>query len=221
MSLQAKVRCLMLVSSVTAALLVSCTGKVRYPDYYKLAVAPTKQPPVTTVPSNVTVAVRRFETPGYVRQGRIVYRETPERVGFYEYHRWASDPGVAVTTAVIDSLRASGRFSSVTPYDGQEHSDYVLDGRIEKLEEVDYKSTVSVEVELSASLVNARTGAAIWSGSVAKTADVGSRDMNSVVSAMTEAADDGIEQLVTNMQSSLLRTASLPENTLSAGAGVQ
>ena len=59
------------------------------------------------------VAVQRFETPAYLRQGRIIYRQSPEQVGFYDYHRWASDPGQVVTTALIGSLRAAGVFSVV------------------------------------------------------------------------------------------------------------
>jgi hypothetical protein len=40
---------------------------------------------------------------GYLRQGPIVYRATPER--FLRYHRWAADPRKFVTRAVIDHLQ--------------------------------------------------------------------------------------------------------------------
>ena len=51
-------------------------------------------------------------------------------IGFYEYHRWAVDPGAAVTTAMVESLRSGHLFSSVAPYDGQDQSDYLLTGRL-------------------------------------------------------------------------------------------
>jgi len=35
-----------------------------------------------------TLVVRDFETAAYLRQGRIVYRESPIRVSYYKYHRW-------------------------------------------------------------------------------------------------------------------------------------
>src|SRR5271169_1212421 len=78
--------------ALTALLLAGCAGKVRYPDYYMLALAPSKGPAAGNEGYKLpAVVVQRFETPAYLRQGRIVYRQTPEQIGFYEYHRWVSD----------------------------------------------------------------------------------------------------------------------------------
>jgi uncharacterized lipoprotein YmbA len=204
---------------IAAVLLMSgCAGKVRYPNYYTLATAPTKQPAandehqsVQTVASDAhqsgTVAVRRFDTPAYLRQGRIVYRQTPEEVGFYDYHRWAADPGLVVTAGVIDSLRSSNLFAFVEPYDGHDSHDYVASGRLERLDEVDYSGGVQVEVKLSAQLVNARTGASVWAGAVTQTSSVNSRNVNSVVVAMSHATQAGIDQLVADMERQLSTTS--------------
>jgi hypothetical protein len=73
--------------------------KVKYPSYYTLSIASELKSDVSSTPRPLTVAVRQFETPAYLRQGGIVYSQTPGEVGFYEYHRWAVDPGAAVTTA--------------------------------------------------------------------------------------------------------------------------
>lgn len=76
--------------------------------------------------------------------------EAPEQVGFYNYHRWATDPREFVTNAVADRLRANGTFTEVKPYDGRADIDYVLSGRLEKLEEIDYDGGVKVEVAITA-----------------------------------------------------------------------
>ncbi len=208
--------------TLTALLMSGCAGKVRYPDYYTLAIPPTLQKPALNNPHpSATLAVRRFDTPAYLRQGRIVYRQTPEEVGFYDYHRWASDPGVVVTTGIIDSLRSTNLFSVVEPYAGQEHPDYLLSGRLERLDEVDYKSGVQVEVKLSAQLVNVRTGAPVWAGSVTKTSEVSSRDVNSVVVAMSQTVQGSIEELVANMTKQLPATAVSAANSGGAAAGVK
>jgi ABC-type uncharacterized transport system auxiliary subunit len=188
-----------------ALLMTGCAGKVRYPNYYTLAMAPSKDVPINSVPANDsrqarTLSVRRFETPAYLRQGRIVYRPAPEQIGFYDYHRWASDPGQVITSAVIDSLRSTGLFSSVASYDGQDHADYLLRGRLERLNEVDYNNSIQVEVTLSAELANTRTGASVWSGSVTKTANVTARNIGSVVTAMSRASQDCVSQLVADME---------------------
>ena len=154
--------------ALTALLLAGCAGKVRYPDYYMLALAPSKGPAANEGYKLPAVAVQRFETPAYLRQGRIVYRQTPEQIGFYEYHRWASDPGQVVTTAMIDSLRAAGVFSTVQTYDGEAHAPYVLQGRLEHLDEVDYENGVRVEVRLYAQLLDTKTGTAVWAGDTTK-----------------------------------------------------
>src|SRR5437879_2025832 len=96
-------------TAAVAAVLMTACGAVRYPTYYALNVAP--KPAAADGHRSVAVAVRRFGAPDYLRQGRIVYRETPEQIGFYDYHRWAADPGAAVTTAMIDALRSARLFS--------------------------------------------------------------------------------------------------------------
>jgi uncharacterized lipoprotein YmbA len=96
------------VAAVCAFMLLicGCFGKTRYPKYYALSVAPALTSDIAPTPHPGTVAVRRFEMPAYLRQGRIVYREAPDQVGFYQYHRWAVEPGTSVTTAVLESLRS-------------------------------------------------------------------------------------------------------------------
>ena len=99
---------------VTALLLAGC-GEIRYPKYYALSIVPPSRPAAEDVRRSVTVAVRPFDTPDYIRQGRIVYRETPQEIGFYDYHRWAADPGATVTAAMIDALRSARLFAAVAP----------------------------------------------------------------------------------------------------------
>ena len=196
----------------TALILTGCASKVRYPDYYMLALAPSNDPPAADSQKLPAIAVQRFETPAYLRQGRIVYRESPEHIGFYDYHRWASDPGQVVTMAMMDSIRASGVFSLVEPYDGQERAPYLLRGRLERLDEVDYKNGVQVEVRLSAQLLNTKTGTAVWAGDTTKTANVDQRQVNSVVRAMGQVTQQGIEHLVQDMKKQLFAATVVARN---------
>jgi uncharacterized lipoprotein YmbA len=215
-------RLMMAYIAVTLLLITGCVGKVRYPDYYALAIAPTQTAALKDAArQSATVAVRPFNTPAYLRQGRIVYRRAPDEIGFYDYHRWASDPGVVVTAGVIDSLRSANLFSVVEPYAGQEHPDYLLSGRIERLDEVDYKTGVQVEVKLSAQLVNLRTGASLWAGSVTRTSEVGTRDMSSVVAAMSQTVQGSINELMANMAKQLPDTAVAAANSGTAAAGTK
>ncbi len=180
-------------------LATGCAGSFRSPSYYSLSIAPELKTDSDANPRSVTIGVRQFETPFYLRQGRIVYREHPEEVGFYAYHRWASDPGAQVTTAVVDSLRLSHSVSFVEPYESHRRADYLLSGRLERLEELDYGGEVAVEAKVSAELINVRTGAVVWAGDSSKTVKVARKDMNCVVTAMSHALSDSVNQLLSDM----------------------
>jgi ABC-type uncharacterized transport system auxiliary subunit len=191
-----------LVLMVTLSFALSGCGRVRYPAYYTLNLPAPPDPPV---PGNVrtSIAVREFQSPGYLRQGPIVYRTTPEEVGFYEYHRWAADPGMLVTSAVVDHLRASGQFSMVSIYDGRPNNDYVFCGRLEKLEEVDYQAGVKVQVAISAQINRVTTGATVWSNAVSETGTVSQRNVRGVVSEMNRTVDLAINKLLATVPAPL------------------
>jgi len=181
-------------------LMIAGCAKVRYPNYYTLSIAPAMTADATVASRPITVGVRRFETPAYLRQGRIVYSEAPGKIGFYEYHRWAVEPGAAVTTAVIESIRSGRLFSVVEPYDGHDRPDYLITGRLERLDEIDYGGEVKVEARISAELVNLRTGSVVWTGDADGTSKVDRREVDTVVAEMSHALQGSISQLLTGME---------------------
>src|SRR6266704_6771678 len=186
------------LSLAALVILASCGGKVRYPHYYTLNLPAPPDPPAA---ENVhaTVALREFRAPAYLRQGAIVYKPSPEHIGFYAYHRWAINPCEFVTSSVIERLRASGDFASVKPYDGRPDTDYVLSGRLEKLEEIDYAGGIKVEVAISAQMTNLATGATVWTNAVSEVGDVKKGDVPAVVSEMNHIMERAINKLLSPM----------------------
>jgi len=181
---------------------LSGCGRVRYPAYYTLNLPAPPDPPVA---ENVrtSIAVREFQAPNYLKQGPVVYRPTPEEIGFYEYHRWASDPRMLVTSAVVDHLRAGGQFSMVSMYDGRPNNDYVFSGRLEKLEEVDSQAGVKVEVVISAQITRVATGATVWSNAVSEVGTVSRRSVPGVISEMNRRMDVAINKLLATVPAPL------------------
>ena len=180
---------------IALIILAGCGGAVKYPNYYTLDVPPPPDPPARGN-LHATLAVREFRSQGYLRQGAIVYKTSPEQIGFYNYHRWAMDPREFVTNAVADRLRASGNFTRVKLNDGRADFDYVLSGRLEKLEEIDYDGGVKVEVAISAQMVRASTGETVWTNSVSETGQVKRRDVPAVVAEMSRTTERAIEKLL-------------------------
>jgi ABC-type uncharacterized transport system auxiliary subunit len=186
------------ITLAISTLLVGCLGKTKYPTYYELHLPAAPDPPPGPG-ARASLAVREFKSLGYLRQGPLVYRSSPEQIGFYDYHRWAADPRQFVTTAIVDRLRASGNFADVTVYDGRSHADYIITGRLEKLEEVDYESGVKVDVALSAQMTDIRTGTTVWANSASDIENVSQRNVPAVVSEMSHAMDRAIEKLVSSI----------------------
>jgi ABC-type uncharacterized transport system auxiliary subunit len=102
-----------------------------------------------------------------------------------------------VTNTVAERLRASGNFAQVKLYDGRSDVDYVLSGRLEKLEEVDYQGGVKVEVAISAQMTNLSSGATVWTKDVSEVGTVEHRDVPAVVAEMNATMGRVIDKLLT------------------------
>lgn len=197
-------RILSKLSVCAAAMLVAgCGGKVVRPHYYTLETPPALSTAVSVRQVAATVSVNQFGAPPYLRQGRIVYRQSAEEIGFYEYRRWAADPAETITAAMINSLRSRQMFSFVKRNDGRNEQNYLMTGRLERLEEVDYGGPVRVQAEISAELVNLRTGSIEWTGDASATFNVETSNVGSVVAGMNHAVQDCIDQLATSLEQRL------------------
>lgn len=198
-----KKRLAMTVVAVSAiVILVACAGKVGRANYYTLNLPAPPDPPAAENP-HTTVAIRQFRAPAYLRQGAIVYKPSPEQIGFYAYHRWAVDPCDFVTDSIIDRLGATGTFSRVKRYDGQSDADYVVSGRLEKLDEIDYEEGVKVEVAVSAQMTRLDTGTIVWSKAVSEVGEVNQHDVPTVVLEMSHTMERAIEKLLTPVPGTL------------------
>jgi cholesterol transport system auxiliary component len=180
--------------------LAGCAGKTRYPSYYVLNLPAPVAPSVPPAPILGTAAIREFRAPGFLTSGPIVYRPSREQVGFYNYDHWVEDPRRVVTAAMIRELRARGIFQSVEPFDGRGSPAYLISGTLDHLEEIDDGTSVSIEVGLSASLLNATTGEVLWRGASSQTARVDQHSVPGVVAEMSRDLSIAVERLVSSMQ---------------------
>ena len=197
------------LSSLT--ILTGCSGKMRYPSYYNLNLPAPPDPPA---PENAKaiVAIREFSAPAYLRRGAIVFKSSPESGGFYAYHRWAVDPCELVTDSIRDRLNATGLFAHVKRYDGRPDAEFLVSGRLEKLEEIDYEGGVKVVVAISAHMIRFDTGATVWSKAVSKVGIVDKRDVPAVVSAMSNTMDRAMQELLTPLSVEVTRSPAVNRN---------
>jgi ABC-type uncharacterized transport system auxiliary subunit len=151
-----------------------------------------------------------------LRAGAIVYRESPEEINFYQYHRWAVDPRKAVTSALLEDLQARGLFESVAQFDGSQRSDYLITGRLDELDEIDSDRKVRVEVRITAQLMNVKSGEIVWRDSCLETEGVEDRTVPGLVAQMSQAVQVSVEQLVLSMQK---KVEVLSAATVNTGVG--
>ena len=178
-------------------------GSVRYPTSYVLNFPPPAPQPASSNGSLGPVAIREFQCPEYLCEGRIVYRPTPEQVAYYEYHRWAMDPRQAITQYLEASLRERSLFQSVTLHEQGSETAYVLSGRIERFEEVDRGRDVHALCTISAQLLDTRTRSVVWSHTESETVLVEKRDIAGVVSSLSSAARTAADRLLHSMTEEL------------------
>ena len=173
-------------------------AKARYPNYYVLNLSNPVSVSRDSGAIPVSVAVREFRAPQYLRQGSIVYRPQSEQVAFYDYQRWAEDPRQSVTTAIVRDLKQV--FESAELYDGRTGAELVLTGSLDRLDEVDSERSVTVEVGISATLQNLKTGAVMWSDSSFKTSEISQRSVTAVVAEMSRDLSEAAAQLISSMR---------------------
>jgi uncharacterized lipoprotein YmbA len=142
---------------VLVGLLVACSGKVPDTRYYQLAVPAASKPG-----GDLVLVLEPLATETAYDDERIVYRTTPYRLDYYQYHRWSASPGVMIGNFLEQALERSGKFRAVV----REYADgapVVLGGRVVAIEEVDaapdrWLGRIVVELVLT----DTRTNAPLW-----------------------------------------------------------
>jgi ABC-type uncharacterized transport system auxiliary subunit len=190
------------ITFLALPVLAAC-GHARYPTSYVLKFPPVA-PSVAPAPDiRGALAVHEFQCPQYLCEGRIVYRPTTEEIGFYEFHRWAMNPGEMITQFVADSVRSQALFKSVALQEAGIEPAYVLKGNIEQLEEVDHGRDVRAVCTISAQLLDTQTKSIVWSHTASQTFAVQNRNVAGVVSSLSAAVRVTIDDLVKSLRETL------------------
>ena len=164
---------------VLAALLpIGCA--VHKIQYYQFNLPPLQT--AVSAPSGPRLIVGRIGTEQALQDARIRYRKGPNEVGTYDYHRWADPPAILVKEALMHTLQASGRYSSVADARSSAEGDYVINGKLLEFEEVD-SSDISTRISLQLNLYDTKSGRTLWSQILSRDQSVVGKSMEDVVQA--------------------------------------
>jgi cholesterol transport system auxiliary component len=180
------------VLALALALAAACSGKLPPTRYYQLAspaASPAAPPaaPAADPSGDLVLVLEPLSADDAYTDERIVYRTSPYRLDYYQYHRWSAPPGVMITSYLEDALERSGRFRAVLR-DFHDGAPAVLGGRVVAIEEVDESRTRwlgRVIVELT--LKDARTNAVLWSAQLAETEPLTAQNPEGLARALSIA----------------------------------
>jgi uncharacterized lipoprotein YmbA len=90
---------------------LSChSGTPELREYLLAPAAAANPSPAHDLPA---LRVRPLAARGFLDRKEIAWRQGSVLAGTYLYHRWCEDPAEMATRALIDALRAAGRFAQV------------------------------------------------------------------------------------------------------------
>ena len=190
-----------LVIILLFVLLVAC-GSVPDTHYYSLSYPPVDSS--TTPPKlNKIVGVKKFIADPPYDQDRLVYRDSPYEIKFYNYRRWICSPREMLTENAVLHLRASGLFAGVAHAHNSQSFDYLLGGRVLQFEEWDETNRWQARVKLWLELQSTSSRKVVWQGYVESQVPVDEKQPLNVVKALSRAADDCFKQLVGKLSENL------------------
>jgi ABC-type uncharacterized transport system auxiliary subunit len=145
-------------SLVLVLALAACGGKMPETKFYSFA-EPSGRP---TSGAGTSIVIEPLETDSAYDDERIVYRTTPYRLDYYNYHRWSAAPGTLIANYLERALEKSGKFGAVTR-EANPAALVTLGGRVVAIEEVDKSKTQWVgRLVLELTLTNNATGEVLW-----------------------------------------------------------
>lgn len=126
--------------------------------YYHLA-APAQHKPA----GKLVLVLEPLTTDAAYDDERIVYRTSPYRLDYYDYHRWSAAPGVLVGNFLEEALERGGHVRAVRR-ELTTDADAILSGRIAAIEEVDVsKQRWEARIVIELSLSDVTSGETLWS----------------------------------------------------------
>ncbi len=149
---------------------------------------------------DIVLGVTSFRSDPIYEEDRIIYRESPYEVKFYNYHQWMIPPKEMVTEKALSQLTASGLFSLVVPFPQYSQVDYLLRGTVKQFEERDKDKQWFAHVRLHLELINRDTGKLVWRNDFTQHTHVVSKRPIEVVRALGISLEACLRQATSELQ---------------------
>ncbi|MEO8845847.1 MAG: ABC-type transport auxiliary lipoprotein family protein [Kofleriaceae bacterium] len=186
-------------------LLAACAGPAPSIRYYQLAPVGAEVPAT----GDKVIVVEPLASDAAYDDERIVYRNGPYRLDYYNYHRWSSPPGALVGGYLEKALGRTGSFKAVVR-DQTTDAAMIVGGHITALEEVDtdpkhWLGRIAVELTLT----DPKTGGIVWTQSFEETEPMAVQNPEGLARAISTA----LTRIATKAAPMIAEHANAPEAT--------
>ncbi len=194
-------RVILIVLSSLAVLGLAGCGSPKPIKYYALQVPAAPAP--TTHKYPVDLVVGRVSGSDLLASAPIVYKSGTHEVGTYAYHRWTESPVDMVQQKLIQLIRKSGEFRSVSGSEsktgaGSAPGGLVIRGRLYDFAEVD-GDTINGLVTMEFELYDRASSKVVWTSFYSQKEPVQAKAMPAVVQALDRNLDRGLAEVVAEL----------------------
>jgi ABC-type uncharacterized transport system auxiliary subunit len=155
-------------------------------------------PEVSSGTATLSLIVSLFTARDPYGQDLMVYRSSPYRLDFYNYHRWAAVPAELVTDWTRRSLRGSGLFAKVFPA-AEGNADLTLGGVIHQFEEVDHEQNWEAVLSIDFWLTRADQRSPFWFQTYTATQQAEKRNPEAIAEAMSRNLENILKRLTNDL----------------------
>lgn len=155
-------------------------------------------PEVSSGTATLSLIVSPFTARDPYGRDLMVYRSSPYRLDFYNYHRWAAVPAELVTDWTRRYLRESGLFAKVFPA-MEGNADWILGGVIHQFEEVDHEQTWEAVLSIDFWLTRADQHSPVWFQSYTATQQAEKRNPEAIAEAMSRGLENILRRLTNDL----------------------
>lgn len=151
-----------------------------------------------------TIGVVKLDGGVLYTDDRIIYRETPFEVKFWNYRRWIAPPNILVTEALRQALKAEGLFQDVLSYPAAFSPRMILTGKVTGFDEWDEPNQWYGKVSMHLTLTDLQKKTVVWEGSFEAIEPAQQRTPIAVVKSINAALNRCLEEAVQSLKASLL-----------------
>ena len=178
--------------------LLSGCRAARPSNYYQLTVPSDAGAVEKASAVPVTLLLGQLMTSHLYREDRIVYGNGAERLGTYEYQRWAEPPTEMIQEVLLRELRSSGRYRAVHYRRSNMQGDFAIRGRLYDFKEVD-GGQMSARVTLELEMRDLKSGATVWTHYYTHDEPASGKNVPALVTALDKNVQRGVKEVVESL----------------------